>query len=249
MKAGGARILIVDDDPDTTGLLRLWLEREGYDVCAAHAPSEALRQLFQQRPDLVLLDVALPEMDGWEVCRRVRQVSDVPIIVVTGRAETEDKVLALTIGADDYVTKPFEFPELLARVKALLRRTQAVGARPAPVVVDDGYLRIDFERRRVWVSGEPVKLSPLEFRMLTYLVQQRGWVVTHDQLLDNVWGPHCVYDSSYVKLYIRYLRNKIEADPANPRYIRTEWGVGYFFDAEPEPDRLSSRQQAAGGRH
>jgi DNA-binding response OmpR family regulator len=237
----GARILIVDGDPETSGLLRLWLEREGYATCVAHGGSEALRQLFQQRPDLILLDVALPEMDGWEVCRRIREVSDAPIIMVTARAETEDKVLALTIGADDFVAKPFEFVELLARVKALLRRSQSVSARPAPIVVDDGYLRIDFDRRRVWVKEQPVKLSPLEFRMLAYLFQQRGWVVTHDQLLDNVWGPHCVYDSSYVKLYIRYLRNKIEADPSKPRYIRTEWGVGYFFNAEQEPARAQAR--------
>jgi two-component system KDP operon response regulator KdpE len=232
---GSAKILVVDDEHEIVDLLRLWLEREGYGVLTAHSANDALRQLYQQHPSLVILDIMMPHMDGWQVCQRIREVSDAPVIMLTARTEIDDKVLALTLGADDYLTKPFEFPELLARVKALLRRSTLATNRPESVVFDDSYLRVDFERHRVWVKGEPVKLSPLEFRMLSYLIQQRGWVVTHDQLLDNVWGPHCVYDSSYVKLYIKYLRNKIEEDPSNPRYIRTEWGVGYFFNTELEP--------------
>ena len=238
----GARILIVDGDPEITDLLRLWLEREGYATCVAHGAGEALRQLYQQHPDLVVLDIMMPHMDGWQVCRRIREVSDAPVIMLTARTETEDKVLALTLGADDYLTKPFEFAELLARVKALLRRSTSVSARPESVVFDDGYLRLDFERRRVWVKEQPVKLSPLEFRMLSYLIQQRGWVVTHDQLLDNVWGPHCVYDSSYVKLYIKLPAQQDRGrTPCKPRYIRTEWGVGYFFSAEFETARAQAR--------
>ncbi|MCC6628497.1 MAG: response regulator transcription factor [Chloroflexi bacterium] len=238
MKAGSAKVLIVDDEQEITDLLRLWLEREGYTAVTAHSASDALRQLYQQHPDLVVLDIMMPHMDGWQVCQRIREVSDAPVIMLTARTETDDKVLALTLGADDYLTKPFEFPELLARVKALLRRSTLATTRPESVIFDDGYLRVDFERHRVWIKEQPVKLSPLEFRMLSYLIQQRGWVVTHDQLLDNVWGPHCVYDSSYVKLYVKYLRNKIEEDASNPRYIRTEWGVGYFFNSDPEPAQV-----------
>jgi two-component system KDP operon response regulator KdpE len=226
----------MDDEPEITDLLRLWLDRAGYQTLTAHSGGEALRHLYHQHPGLIILDIMMPQMDGWQVCQRIREVSDAPVMMLTARADTDDKVLALTLGADDYLTKPFEFPELLARVRALLRRSTLATSRSDAAVFEDGYLRVDFERRRVWVREQPVKLSPIEFRLLAYLVQQRGWIVTHDQLLDNVWGPHCVYDSSYVKLYIKYLRNKIEEVPSEPRYIRTEWGIGYYFDSAVSTD-------------
>lgn len=244
MAASGVSILIIDDEREPTDLLQRWLEREDYTVLVARTADEGMRLLSQLRPGLVVLDLMRPGLEGLQLCQRIRAASGVPLLVLTTRRETEIKVQALTAGADDYVTEPFELAELLARVQALLRRSTTAGELGQGVSYDDGHLRVDFERHRVWLGGKTIRLSPLEFRMLAYLVQQQGSVVTHNQLLESVWGPHCVYDSSYVKLYIKYLRGKLEPDPRHPRYIRTEWGVGYYFDG---PGLHSTTSAASAG--
>lgn len=231
-----ATILILDDERIIVQAIRHHLEQEAHTVLVASSADDGLELFTKHDPKLVILDVMLPMTDGWQICRRLRAISQVPILVLSARSGTEEKVRALTLGADDYVTKPCQLPELMARIKALLRRSTATASQAeAQPHFDDGHLRIDFERRRVWVAGRAIRLSPLEFRLLVCLVQRPGRVVTRSQLLSYVWGPECVYGSSYVKLYIKYLRDKIEPDPAQPRYIRTEWGVGYYFDQPASP--------------
>ena len=215
-------ILIVDDEPRMIKFIRLNLELEGYRVSEAASGLEALDKVRRELPDLVLLDVMMPEMDGFEV-------SNVPVIMLTVKAEEEDKVRGLELGADDYVTKPFSPRELSSRIKAVLRRT----AMPSPVEktvlrIDDD-LSIDFNRREVLVRGERIKLRPTEYRLLYHLVNNAGWVMTHEMLLSKVWGYAYRDDTHLLRLYITYLRQKIEPDPSNPRYIFTERGVGYRF--------------------
>jgi two-component system KDP operon response regulator KdpE len=208
-----------------------------------------MRLLYWQHPHLLVVGSQALADHHQHLLARVREVSDAPVILVTARATTTDKVTALTTGFDDIVAHPWEMAELLARVRALLRRRQLATASPAGPCFDDGWLRVDCVRHRVWRGEQAIKLSPLEFRMLACLVRQRGWVVTHEQLLATVWGPHCVYDASYVKLYIKYLRNKIEVDPSRPRYIHTEWGVGYYFEdrsSRLQPVLPTSPRRAAG---
>jgi len=222
-------ILIVDDEPRMIKFIRLNLELEGYRVSEAFNGLEALEKVRQELPDLVLLDVMMPGMDGFETLERIREVSNVPVIMLTVRAEEEDKVRGLELGADDYVTKPFSPRELSSRIKAVLRRT----AMPAPVEktvlkIDDD-LSIDFNRREVIVRGERIKLRPTEYRLLYHLVNNAGWVMTHEMLLSKVWGYAYRDDTQLLRLYITYLRQKIEPDPSNPKYIFTERGVGYRF--------------------
>lgn len=223
------RILIVDDERRMVGFIRLNLEQDGFEVIEAYNGTEALERLRDSLPDLILLDVMMPDIDGYEVLRTIREVSQVPVIMLTAKGEEEDKVKGLELGADDYVTKPFSPRELVSRVRAVLRRGSTFEEDDEGIIEVDDRLKIDFGRREVWVDDELVKLRPTEYRLLYHLVQNAGWVLTHDQILTKVWGYEYRDEPHYVRLYINYLRKKIEEDPANPVYILTERGVGYRF--------------------
>lgn len=223
------RILVVDDEQRMARFIRLNLEHDGFIVEEAYHGMGAIDRLRDVLPDLVLLDVMLPDIDGFEVLRIIREFSQVPIIMLTAKGEEDDRVRGLELGADDYITKPFSPRELVVRVKAVLRRTEASGQTPHDMIDVDQRLRIDFDKREVWVNEELVKLRPTEYRLLFHLVQNAGWVQTYDQLLAKVWGYEYRDETHYVRLYINYLRQKLEEDPANPKYILTERGVGYRF--------------------
>ncbi|MEL6148030.1 MAG: response regulator transcription factor [Chloroflexota bacterium] len=226
----GKRILVVDDEARVIGFIRMNLELEGHQILEAHNGVEALELIRTQLPDMVLLDVMMPELDGFETLRMLREFSNIPVIMLTAKGEENDKVYGLELGADDYVSKPFGPRELSSRIKAVLRRAEMPSSSPeqAVLVVDD-YLSIDFNRREVIVKGEHVKLRPTEYRLLYHLVENAGWTVPHEQLLAKVWGYEYRDEAHYVRLYVNYLRDKIEEDPSNPRYIFTERGVGYRF--------------------
>jgi two-component system KDP operon response regulator KdpE len=223
------RILVVDDEERMVRFIRLNLEHDGFQVVEALRGTQAIDRLRSGLPDLVLLDVMLPDIDGFDVLRMIREVSTVPVIMLTAKGEEEDRIRGLELGADDYITKPFSPRELVSRVKAVLRRTETSTTSTHGLIVVDDRLKLDFDRREVWVEGQLVKLRPTEDRLLYHLVQNAGWVITHDQLLAKVWGYEYRDEPHYVRLYINYLRQKIEKDPANPQYILTERGVGYRF--------------------
>ncbi len=223
------RVLVVDDERRMVGFIRLNLEQDGFEVIEAQNGTEALNRLRDSLPDLILLDIMMPDIDGFEVLRTIREISQVPVIMLTAKGEEDDKVKGLELGADDYVTKPFSPRELVSRIKAVLRRGASFEEDEEGVIEVDDRLRIDFGRREVWVEDELVKLRPTEYRLLYHLVQNAGWVLTHDQILTKVWGYEYRDEPHYVRLYINYLRKKIEKDPANPVYILTERGVGYRF--------------------
>ncbi len=223
------RILVVDDEPRMIGFIRMNLELEGYQVIEAHDGLQALEAVRTQLPDVILLDVMMPELDGFETLRMLREFSTVPVIMLTAKGEEDDKVFGLELGADDYVTKPFGPRELSSRVKAVLRRSEMPNAPEHAVLKIDDRLSVDFNRREVIVNGEHIKLRPTEYRLLYHLIENAGWTVTHEQLLAKVWGYEYRDETHYVRLYINYLREKIEEDPANPKYIQTERGVGYRF--------------------
>lgn len=222
------KVLVVDDERRYRELLEMDLSRRGYRVFTAADGLRALQLVDEVSPDLVLLDVMLPDLDGYEVCRRIREISSVPVIMLTARVEEADKVRGLRIGADDYVTKPFSAIELLARVEAVLRRAepaQHAQARP----FENGALRVDFSERRVSVDGRDMELTAAEFRLLSELAQNAGRVMVHDELLHRVWGSGYEGASELLHTAIRRLRVKIEADPTRPRYILTKRGIGYFL--------------------
>jgi DNA-binding response OmpR family regulator len=225
----GNLILIVDDEARMARFVRMNLELEGYQVAEAGSGMEALEKVRDELPDLVLLDVMMPDLDGFETLRLIREISNVPVIMLTAKGEEDDRVRGLELGADDYITKPFSPRELVSRVRAVLRRTEMPGQKTSDVVQVDDRLRIDFDRREVWVDKDLVKLRPTEYRLLYHLVQNAGWVVPHDQLLAKVWGYEYRDETHYLRLYINYLRQKLERDPADPQYILTERGVGYRF--------------------
>lgn len=223
-------ILVVDDEERMVRFIRLNLEHDGFQVVPAYRGYQALDALRQEMPDMVLLDVMMPDLDGFEVLKLIRETSSVPVLMLTAKGEEDDRVRGLELGADDYITKPFSPRELVSRVRAVLRRTEAANpATRSEVLEVDERLKIDFGRREVWVDGELVKLRPTEYRLLYHLVQNAGWVMTYDQLLTKVWGYEYRDEAHYVRLYINYLRQKLEKDPSNPRYILTERGVGYRF--------------------
>lgn len=225
-----ARILVVDDSPDLTTLLADVLEREGYDVAVAHNAREGLQRAHEFQPDLVLLDIIMPGMDGWDMLARLRDFSKVPVIMLTAIGDTEYKVRGLDIGADDYVTKPFDIEELEARMRALLRRTEQAPSEAQPVLsFDEGRLIIDPASYKVISQGEEVALTPLEHKLLLYLARNAGRVMTDAQILHDVWGPGYENSPTNVKVYIRRLRKKIEAEPSRPRYLLTRWGLGYYL--------------------
>jgi len=230
MPRDAKRILVVDDEPRMIGFIRMNLELEGYQVLEAHNGLDALEMLRTQLPDLVLLDVMMPELDGFETLRMLREFSNVPVIMLTAKGEEDDKVYGLELGADDYVTKPFGSRELSSRVRAVLRRTEMPTASPDQAVLKiDDRLSVDFNRREVIVEGTRTKLRPTEYRLLYHLIENAGWTVPHEQLLAKVWGYEYRDETHYVRLYVNYLREKIEEDPSNPKYILTERGVGYRF--------------------
>jgi DNA-binding response OmpR family regulator len=220
-----ARVLVVDDDADIRGLVRELLDRRGFAVSEARDGQEALRRFFEERPDLVVLDVAMPGLDGWATLERIRELSDVPVVMLTAKATELEKTRGLRAGADDYVTKPFGRQELLARVEALLRRT---GRRaPEPDVYSDAFVTIDFSQRTVTAHGRPVELTPLEFRLLRALVGRAGEVLTHDELLELVWGTTRGVARAQVRLYVNYLRRKLGPPAAD--LIETVRGFGYRY--------------------
>ncbi|MGQ9848948.1 MAG: response regulator transcription factor [Aggregatilineaceae bacterium] len=224
------RILVVDDEPRMIGFIRMNLELEGYQVLEAHDGLKALEMVRTQLPDLVLLDVMMPGLDGFETLRMLREFSNVPVIMLTAKGEEEDKVRGLELGADDYVTKPFGSRELSSRVRAVLRRAEMPSASPEQAILKiDDRLSVDFNRREVIVEGKHIKLRPTEYRLLYHLIENAGWTVPHEQLLAKVWGYEYRDETHYVRLYVNYLREKIEEDPSNPKYILTERGVGYRF--------------------
>lgn len=230
-------ILVVDDEPRMIGFIRMNLELEDHQVIEAHSGLEALDALRKQLPDLLILDVMMPDLDGFETLRMLREFSDIPVIMLTAKGEENDKVLGLELGADDYITKPFGPRELSSRIKALFRRLEKPSTAEAILRVDDR-LSVDFNQRQVIVDDAAVKLRPTEYRLLYHLIRNAGWTVPHDQILQKVWGYEYRDEAHYVRLYVNYLREKIEEDPSNPRYIITERGVGYRFinfkeDQEP----------------
>jgi DNA-binding response OmpR family regulator len=220
------RVLVADDDPDIRGLLRELLDRRGFDVTEARDGQEALRAFFDKRPDLVVLDVAMPVLDGWKTLERIRELSDVPVVMLTARATELEKTRGLRAGADDYVTKPFGRQELLARVDAVLRR--AGGREPQLETYSDGFLSIDFAQRAVTVEGTPVDLTPLEFRLLTAFVRHPNQVLTHEQLLEIAWRDGYA-SREQVKLYVGYLRRKLSPNAPEAAPIETRRGFGYAY--------------------
>lgn len=225
-----ATILVVDDEPNIREVVSLYLRRDGHQVVSAADGDEALRLHREYRPDLVVLDLMLPRIGGLEVCRRIQSERRVPLIMLTARGDEEDRIIGLSVGADDYVVKPFSPRELVARVTAVLRRVaEPEPSRPAERVIEVGGLRIDPNAREVLVDTAPISLTAREFDLLYYLASHPGRVFTRDQLMDDVWGYAIAADTSTVTVHIRRLREKIEQDPARPRYLLTVWGVGYRF--------------------
>jgi two-component system KDP operon response regulator KdpE len=222
-------ILVVDDEPRMIRFIRMNLELEGYHVIEASDGIQALEQVRKHLPDLVVMDVMMPRMDGFEALRLLREISTVPVILLTVKDDEEDRIHGLELGADDYITKPFSPRELVSRVNAVLRRADWPAPMPRSVLQIDDRLSVDFNRHQVIVNGERVDLRPTEYRLLSHLIQNAGWVVPHETLLAKVWGYEYRDETHYLRLYINYLRQKIEQDPSNPQYIMTERGIGYRF--------------------
>ncbi|MFQ5340891.1 MAG: response regulator transcription factor [Anaerolineae bacterium] len=234
-------ILVVDDEPRMRRFIRMNLEVEGCHVIEAADGLRALKMIREEIPDVVILDVMMPNMDGFETLHDLRGFSDVPVIMLTVRSEEDDRVRGLELGADDYLSKPFSPRELVSRIRALLRRAEMTPSVHRSILKIDDDLAIDFAGREVIVRGERVKLRPTEWRLLYHLVSNAGWVMSHEVLLSKVWGPEYRDAHHYVRLYITYLRQKIEEDPSNPKYILTERGMGYrFVDFEGRPVRQIS---------
>src|SRR6266403_969959 len=235
------RILVVDDEPQITRVLRTSLSSHGYDIRVANDGDTALEIMKDWSPDMVITDLAMPNMDGLELCRRLRTKTQIPILVLSVRGEERTKVKALDAGADDYVTKPFGIEELLARVRASLRRRSSAEAIPA---FQSKELTVDFESRRVTACGEEVHLAPKEFEVLKHLIAQQGKPVSHRRLLQSVWGPQYGEETENLRVVINQLRKKIEKDPAQPRFILTEPWVGYRF----QPPKAAAKSSGKGSK-
>src|SRR5499433_2216294 len=220
-------ILVIDDEPPIRRFLRAALLAHGYQVLEATTAQEGLTQATMHQPALIILDLGLPDLDGLELTRRLREWSTMPIIVLSARGQESDKVAALDAGADDYLTKPFGVGELLARMRVALRHTARTTQEPGEAVFTVGDLRVDMARRQVFVTNQEVHLTPIEYKLLITLVRYAGKVVTHHQLLREVWGPGASSETHYLRVYMGQLRHKLEANPARPRYLVTESGVGY----------------------
>jgi two-component system KDP operon response regulator KdpE len=235
LQAGGGeilepKILVIEDERDLVEMLHHRLEREGYQVLSAYDGIDGLRIMQEQHPHLIVLDLMLPRMNGWEACRRIREHSDIPIIILSALTEDRDKVRGLELGADDYVTKPFSSIELVARIRAALRRRRYPATTDSMVRIDDR-LVVDLAQNRVIVDGQYVELSPIEHRILHCFLDHTGCVLTHQSLLTQVWGWEYTEQTDYLKVYIHHLRKKIEKNPRKPRYILTVRGLGYRFQA------------------
>jgi two-component system KDP operon response regulator KdpE len=225
------KVLIADDEPIFARLVSQVLSHQGYEVLTAGDGREALRLLFANRPDLVLLDLMMPRMDGLQTCSRIRELCDAPIIILSGKRKSEEDIArGLDCGADDYIMKPVGNKELVARVRAILRRAELSSSYgKMKTCYSDDLLTVDMAERRVIINGERVKLTPKEFKLFALLVENAGRILTHKQLLEKVWGWEYIDDLDHVRIYIWHLRHKIELDPAHPKYIITEPGVGYYF--------------------
>src|SRR5579884_3067299 len=230
-------VLIVDDEPGISRLIAMYLEREGFQSSSVRSGAQALEAIETGNPSLVILDIMLPDIDGWDVCREIRRTSDVPIIMLTAREGDEDKIVGLELGADDYVTKPFAPRELVARVKAILRRSSKYPEERSSQgeILDFGELRIEPDRREAWLHGESIQLRAKEYDLLTELARRPGFVFTREQLLQNVWGYDYFGDSGTIDVHVRRLRAKLKDDSSNPRFIETVWGVGYRFKDVRQP--------------
>lgn len=239
-----ATILIADDSIEFIDLLQPYLEQHGYRVVSMTNGQEAINYLASsQRVDAILLDVMMPGVDGWETCRRLREITSIPILLLTALGRETDVTRGLDLGADDYLVKPFHLSELKARLEAHLRRARMSGWDSPYPAYSDGQLYIDLPNREVRLNGKRVALSPTEFRLLACLVRNAGVVVAHKNLLSEVWGPDYMQDIRSLKLYIRYLRQKVEPDPTRPCYVLTEWGVGYRFREIPISAQAASLSQ------
>lgn len=225
-------VLVIEDDPQIRRFLRATLAAEDYQFHEALTAEEGIAQAASRQPDLVLLDLGLPDRDGLDVIREIRLWSQMPIVVLSARGQEKDKIAALDLGADDYVAKPFAVGELLARIRAALRRAAPVITDGANAVIRFGDVQADFEKRQIIVSGEEVHLTPNEYKLLQVLIKHAGRVVTQRQLLNEVWGPQHTEQSQYLRVYVAQLRRKLERDPARPRYLQTEPGVGYRLSLE-----------------
>jgi two-component system KDP operon response regulator KdpE len=224
----GKTVLVVDDESRMVEFIAMNLELEGFHVVRAANGSEALEKASKEHPDLVLLDIMMPEMDGFETLGGLRETSSVPVIFLTAKSEEVDRIKGLDLGADDYITKPFSPRELVSRIRAVLRRTEPAAVASSDIVVDSE-LRINFDQRKVIARGQEIRLRPTEYRLLYQLVTNAGKLLTHEVLLSRVWGAEYRDEDQYVRLYITYLRQKIEKDPKNPKYILSERGLGYRF--------------------
>jgi two-component system, OmpR family, KDP operon response regulator KdpE len=222
------KILVIDDEEEIVELVRILLELKGYEVIKAFRAEEGLRMAYRTQPDLILLDIMMPDMDGWEVCRRLRELSDVPIIFLTARTDVKEIVKGLELGADDYILKPYDNDELIARIRAHLRRIPKA-AISEELVFDGGRFRINFLNREVKVETSPVYLTPKEFSLLSVLARNAGRVITRQELVSEAWGTEYSDAIDSLKLYIHYLRKKVEKDANHPEYILTSRGVGYRF--------------------
>jgi two-component system KDP operon response regulator KdpE len=226
-------ILVIDDEPALCRLLKDTLGHAGYQIYTAATGPEGLQQFSAHQPDLVILDIMMPDMDGWEVCRRIRRHSDVPVIMLTALSEETEIIRGLGCGADDYVTKPFSSSVLLARTEAVLRRATRSFPTRDLIIYSDGYLTIDLEAHRVLIRTHPIKLSETEYRLLAHLFQNAGRVLTFREILERVWGQACRYNVEYVHVYMSHLRQKLEENPQAPVYLLSEYGVGYRFEKQP----------------
>ncbi len=222
-------ILLIDDDASLTDLLAEYLREQGHAVHVAGDGQKGLRIFFEQKPDLVILDVTMPKMDGWETLKRIREMSRAPVILLTARDEEPNVLRGFSLGADDYVTKPFSFAQLGARVKAVLAR--ASGAAASSERLEAGALKVDLASRRVTRDGELIPLTPTEFKLLTALMRRAGEVISPEELVREVWGPQYANEIGFVRRYVWHLRQKVEKDPENPEYIHNERGFGYRFEA------------------
>lgn len=228
-----AKILVVDDDPILAELVSYVLRTEGYEPIVAIDGPDGVAKFVAEKPDLVVLDVTMPRMDGFEVCERLRKLGDTPIIMVTGQGQEDHMVRGLDLGADDYVVKPFQIKPLMARVRANLRRAAIQSSTAEGLIYRDAYLSVDLASRKVIVDGNPVKLTPTEFKLLAVLVRNKGRVLEFRQLLEQVWGWEYIDDIDYLRVYVWHLRRKLERDPKNPAYLLNELNTGYSFVPSP----------------
>jgi DNA-binding response OmpR family regulator len=227
------RVLLVDDDETLVRLLSFALEQEGFEVAVARNGAEAVSETGETQPDLVILDIMMPVMDGWEACARIRELSDAPVVILSAKPTESDVVRGLELGADDYVKKPFGVQELLARLQALLRRSRSASPGERPAVLIEGGLKIDKIRHTATLDDQPIQLTPTEFKLLTFLLENSGRAVSQEEILIQVWGPEYAREKQYLKLFVHTLKKKIEADPARPRYLHTVRGVGYRLEQIP----------------